>query len=1151
MSKSWQDIVKERSQPSNKTTKTRSWGDIVKERGGSYEPIKIEKPKEQLKPKVIKPKVLNVDTSRPSVLSGGRPMINFDQKKLDKASSTAGAFVSNALDSATLGLATKGLDKFENGLGTKSLEDASKGHKIASTVGNLAGYMLPFAGASKVVKPLAKNLKLAKKLVGPLTKTQSLANKALPLIVSGAGEGALIGGTEAKIKGNDVLKSAGEMAALGVGGNLATAGLSKLASKLLKPRVIKPEPKVIKIQGNPKTIKQRSAEIKTNEYYNNIDAQDFANSSDPAYIQAENKLRASKGLKPLTPEQIIGKFKQNQLNPSKSVEQPNIFRDTNTKTSTQTIPESSMRVNMSGASVSDNVNSELGFSKLQSPIQPSIEQPILSSNLKEGQKVSKFYSNSLMEGNTLTKEGKKALDETQYIYDVKHNEDSLKRAQDLLNTNGLDKEVNRLKTTGLNSAEDSMTHYLATKELMNEAKITGDYTKLNSFLETTRPSITNAGQTIQALSQFKKSTPEGAVMTAHKVVENVKNAIKKENPNAFKKATDEINKLPKDANFEVNKNAILKKNGIPSLTNDEIKEIVDRMTNAQGLEGRAKDIEIAKVMQLIGDKVPASIAEKVKALQRISLLLNTKTMGRNIFGNVILGGLENAKDVVGAPLDYAVSKITKQRTTGLPNIFTQAKGFAQGTKEIAQDIKYGIDTSASRGQYEIPQGRIFQNKILNKLDKATKYGLQLGDRPFYQSAYNDRLNQLMKFNNVTEPTEDIIKQATEFAKERTFQNDSNIAKGFKRFQEGLNEITGNKDIGIGNFAMPFVKTPANILDKIVDYSPAGFARALNELKNVNKGTFNQKTFIDKISRGVTGTGLIMLGYDLASKGHLMGGTNRDKDVAALQKQTGASPYSIKVGDSYFTIDWAQPSAVPLMIGADIFHGGKDRKGAQNVVVDAVKSGGETLFKQSLLQGVQKLFGGYTPLQGIEDVALSIPGQFVPSVLKQGAQALDKTQRETYSPTLTGKATNIIQSKLPIVSKNMQPKIDTLGREVENYQGNNTALNILINPGTKTTNKETAGEKLVLDIYNKTGLKTQFPRVAPKSIKGTPLTPEMFVNLQKEMGSRTNELLENLAKSESFKNRNPENQAKYIENKLSDIFSISKRKVLPKELLFKK
>jgi hypothetical protein len=745
-------------------------------------------------------------------------------------------------------------------------------------------------------------------------------------------------------------------------------------------------------------------------------------------------------------------------------------------------------------------------------------------------KESKFKTNTMRKAEMLQgEETQKTIDNIAAMYEVKPNEQSVARATDEL-ARDPQSVINRIKSSeSINSAEDATAAGLITNQLRQEADSTGDFTKLKDWLETVQPKVTNTAQGLQALSTWKKLTPEGALMKTQQVVGQVNREGKK----------------------------LYGKNFTPvELTADEIKFINDTMKKVEGMpEGREKDLEFAKVKKAIGEKIPPTITDKVKALQRISLLLNPKTLiARNPLGNVILGGLENVKDIPGGLVDKAVSLKTGQRTTLLPSlqgVATQAKGFGKGFKETIQDAAKGVNTNPAAGQFELPDTQVFKKGVLGKLEKATNTGLELGDRPFYQAAYDDSIRQQLKINKTDKPTDAMAEKAKAYAEERTLQNTSALVEGFKKLQQGLNQVsTGNKDLGIGTFALPFTKTPANILDKAVDYSPVGSIKAISQL--MSKKEFDQKKFVDRVGRSLTGSAMIMLGYDLAKDGKLTGKANKDKDVAALEKQTGKAAYSFKIGDTYRTFDWAQPAAIPLAIGADIYNEGKDRKAAVNVVSEAIKSGGTTLLSQSLLQGVQKLFGGYDLMEGIGSTISNIPTQFVPTALKSAAQLTDGTQRDTYNPNKNNALLNQLKVKVPGASKTLEPKIDTLGREVKQYQGNNSLFNVLLNPGYTTKEQATPTEKMVLDIYNETGSKVQFPRVASSSItyktdaensQTIQLSPKEKTALQKYIGEKTSSEFDALAKNQSFIDKSAKDKAKELQKRLTEIYNEGEEYIL--------
>lgn len=582
---------------------------------------------------------------------------------------------------------------------------------------------------------------------------------------------------------------------------------------------------------------------------------------------------------------------------------------------------------------------------------------------------------------------------------------------------------------------------------------------------------------------------------------------------------------------------------LPVFTEDMAKQLMKLANDAQTLKGREGEIARGKIKEILSLLRPATTGQKVDSFRRIAMLLNPKTHIRNIGGNTILGVFENIKDIPGSLTDMGITAARKARgvegvtrTTLMPSLTgvkEQGKGFVEGFKRVASDVKHGVDTTP-KGQYEIPSGKSFNSKIGKAFEGTTNTLLKGGDVPYYQAAYRDTLRQQMKIHKVDTPTEAMKDFARNVAEHRTFQNDSAIASGVKYLQGGLNKIgsavgLGTEEWGAGNVVFPFVKTLGNIMDKAVEYSPVGVIRAGRLAYQGNKmGNFDQKAFVDAVGRTVTGSAAILLGYDLCKAGVITGQQDKDADVASFKRTTGENPYSFNMsaairlvtgkdpapqkGDVIRTYDFAQPISVALAVGADIYNGVKNRKAASNMVIEAIKSGGNTLMKQSVMQGLQKMMGGYDAMQGIMDTILQTPLQFAPTLGGQIAKATDPTARETYSTTDTGEIGNKLKAKFPVLSKTLPAKYDTLGRPVDSVQGGNTIFNTFFNPSTTREYNPTDVEQKIMSVYKATGDKTVFPR-SVKDYKSFPvsglgenitLTPQEYSQFQKRIGEITNE-----------------------------------------------
>ena len=362
------------------------------------------------------------------------------------------------------------------------------------------------------------------------------------------------------------------------------------------------------------------------------------------------------------------------------------------------------------------------------------------------------------------------------------------------------------------------------------------------------------------------------------------------------------------------------------MTDGDIKAIADYMEKYKSAMPGSREAKEAwyKVMQIMSNKIPPTLVDKFRGLQRVSYLLNPKTLlVRNPTGNIVMNIAETIKDLPGVMVDKITSAVRKSdRTTALPSagrLKAQFKGAKSGLGEALKDIKAGVDTSPTVGMLEMPRRDVFSNnnpigRALNKADKLVGQMLQLGDRPFYQAAYDERISDLLKLGKTKEVTQEMMDMANDYALERVFQNDSGIAQVFKALKtppakapQGLKDAWGF----IVNGVIPFSKTPANILNKLLEYSPAGLAKAIGHgaYSKAGKTVFNQKYFVDNIARGLTGSGLALLGYAMASKGLIKGKTDSDKDVAALERLMGINSYSVIMDGKSYTFDWAQPVGI--------------------------------------------------------------------------------------------------------------------------------------------------------------------------------------------------------------------------------------------------
>lgn len=652
-------------------------------------------------------------------------------------------------------------------------------------------------------------------------------------------------------------------------------------------------------------------------------------------------------------------------------------------------------------------------------------------------------------------------------------------------------------------------------ELVKKLQTAGDYERAIEVTETLAEQLTKAGQTAQAASIYGRLTPEGALRFAQREL-------------------DKYNQYTRSS---------LK------LTAEKAKAITEKAKKLEGMpEGYEKQVATQQLLQEIYTAVPATLPEKISTLQTMAQLLNPKTNIRNILGNTMFGGLENISQTVSTPLDKLLSLVTGRRTTGLPSLKTQAVSGVKGGKTAVKEAFGGINTGA-KTQFDLNDVPVFRKGILGTLEKTMNATLRGADRAAYEASFDDAIRAQMKATKTNVVTPEMIEAAHHTGLYRTFQDENAISNFFVGMKRSLNKIgvgTEGKRFGLGDIVLKYPKTPANLLARGIDYSPAGFVRSIFEASKPLFGKeFDQRAFVDSFGRAVTGSGTAFgTGYILAANGIITAQPEENKDLRNTQRAEGLGGYQINVsafkrwvaggfnkdagklreGDTLVSYDWAQPAAIPLSAGAAL--GARKPQKAGSSPKNAVANSLNTLVEQPLLQGVQRLFGGYG---GITDSAVEtakgVPASFTPTILNQAGQLIDNTPRNTTDPNPFTEAANKVIARIPIASTTLPEQVDVLGDTRERYQdGGNNPLNVLFNPAFVNRYKPSKATSTANELYNTTGETKQLPPTVPTTVKingeNKKLTGKEQADYQRFVGSgntKANDLLNNDSRFNALSN----------------------------------
>ena len=677
--------------------------------------------------------------------------------------------------------------------------------------------------------------------------------------------------------------------------------------------------------------------------------------------------------------------------------------------------------------------------------------------------------------------------------------------------------------------------------LMDDAQKAGRFQEAIDVAEVAAKKLSEAGQFVQAAAIYGRLTPEGALAYAQREVGRY---------NA--KSGRGIQITPVQAAV--------------------IRDLAEKARSAP--EGRGKAIASAKLLDGISRLVPPSWGQKLAHAQTLAMLLNPKTAIRNVLGNLGFAMAENASDAVGAVLDVPLSVLTGKRSKVMPSFGAQAKGGAEGFRLGVEDALNNVDTHLGMTQFDLPKTPAFRGKVGGSLNRLLSYELKVPDRVFFHAAYEGSLVNQMKAAGVAQPTEAMREVAVKDGLFRTFQDRNPLSEGLSGVKKSLNKLssyaTGTRDFGLGDIVLKFPKTPANILARGIDYSPAGFIGSLKKLADpLFSKPFDQKGFVEATSRALIGSaGLIGVGLKLRDLGIITGRVEKDRDLRAVQREAGLGSYKFNVsalkryvlsgfdkdetklteGDSLWSYDWFQPSAIGIALGANVSDGLKGKGGgAAGIIAGSIEEAANTLAEQPLLTGFTRLFKKQ-PAQGVMDALQGIPATFVPTVFNQVRQLLDNSAVESYDPNYWAEAFNLVKARIPGASGTLPRRVTPFGKTQETYQGgSNNPLNVFLNPAFVTKYAPSDEALMVLSIAESTGETQQAPKVAPRSLKINGQQVQLSANQMEEFGRYTGEtsrlIFGGFSRDSEFQKLSDEAKARILGGVLSDIGTAAKIELL--------
>jgi hypothetical protein len=552
-----------------------------------------------------------------------------------------------------------------------------------------------------------------------------------------------------------------------------------------------------------------------------------------------------------------------------------------------------------------------------------------------------------------------------------------------------------------------------------------------------------------------------------------------------------------------------------------------------------------------------TFGDKMESIRYLSMLGNTRTHARNVLGNVSMGVVTRAKDNVSGVMQLALPKDQRTKAVGT-TLTADGRKMIDLAKEYGQNKMYSV--LYNDGKFNAESGlRAAQDtftskpgKVIQKAADINSALLEKEDNIFLTSAFGNAMASQLKArgydSSVFTATDAKSKQALvdaaatalRDAKEATFHEDNFLSTALKNYQ---NDIKGHGVGGkilwaVGEGVLPFKKTPLNIAKNAMEYNIVG--GTVEAAYRYATGASNADV-IDAAAKGLTGTTLMGIGGILAYNGLLNGSKSGDDRADAFDEMTGKQEYSINIpGKGTYTIDWASPASVPLLMGAEIANEWQNGGLSVTKFLDAARKIGNPILETTMLQGLNDTLDSVSYADSNDKLATLLGGtlssyaqQYVPTASGQIARTIDPMRRSTYGggDSKTERNTNYAirkaENKIPGLSMNNEPYIDQWGREEASLDGtDDTAGGMFLrgaynfgSPGYYSAENVTPVDEYLQELYGSTNDSHVYPEKASSKITVDSddyyMTPEEKTEYAKTSGQTAYDLVDELRQNSMF------------------------------------
>lgn len=276
---------------------------------------------------------------------------------------------------------------------------------------------------------------------------------------------------------------------------------------------------------------------------------------------------------------------------------------------------------------------------------------------------------------------------------------------------------------------------------------------------------------------------------------------------------------------------------------------------------------------------------------------------------------------------------------------------------------------------------------------------------------------------LTEPPSNLRADSIEFANYGTYTNA--LQGGGQNVQKAIARIP------LARFVVPFVRTPLNIFKFTFERTPIGLlSEGMRE--DIAAGGLRRSQALAKLG---TGTSVMYLGMDLSLNGQITGAGPSDPKVRGKLRSNGWQPYSVKIGDTYYSYARWEPFATWLGMSADMTEILTNYESYDVAAQDEI----DELVTASVAAMANQVVGK-TFLRGISDMTqvLSDSKRYGPRFLQQYAGSLVPTVAADIERAINPEVSQVfnmidaMKARIPGLSDQVPPRRNVYGEVMKSF-----------------------------------------------------------------------------------------------------------------------